>query len=1096
MFAEPVRKTLCASLLVAVLAAATGRASPIRNVILCIGDGMGVEQVKAARYFAGESLFFETFPHQSLMTTDAADGSVTDSAAAGTAMATGRKVYNGVLSLALPGDGGELETLLEFYKKRGKRTGLVTTTYLTHATPAAFGAHEPSRNNAVQIAGDYLNQTRPNVLFGGGGNGLSDASAVAAGYTVVKDAAQLAALDGGARAYVAGFFGTASLPYEYDGYGTLPHLSQMAAQALDILGRSSDGFFLMVEGGEIDFAGHANDLPRSIAETLEFDRTVRTVVEWAGERNDTLVIVTADHETGGLEVLSDNGAGRYPDVTWTSSGHTRAPVAVYGWGPTARGVLDVASNTDISGLAVSAALEDGVALDVFNADPDVAPLLFQAASGTWRYSAAAGGLYSLSPARGSHVAMRAEVTGPGLLSFDWELIGADGTNALSCVALARVLALKATAREERVAVGLASGQQTVYWRVARGGRANEAGAVIRNVNWRQLDKPANPTPANGEVVPRRAFGGLTWSGAGDTYRVYAGESARALKSVGVYREGAVSARDVAALILLDSGKTVYWRVDPVLFDTAGAELVQTGAVWSFEIIPDGSPEFLSGAVSTNRLTVGVRVGVGRFEVTNGFGGTLSCSVVSGRLPPGVTVACRESGVSLSGVPTSAGRYVATLQLVARSGKVARRGATLKIDATVSSLGRAAGTFNGWVAGSVFGEGPATVEVSASGRIAGRLSVRGTNYIFSARAFDGVTTNGAYTVRGEASVGGKAAFPLQLTVGPDGLAAGAWVNEPFASWALYRNEWKEGGAGGLAGYAGYYTAALCGGGGYGSGRLTLTVSPTGAVKGAGKLADGTGFSQSTTMIADDQGRLLSVLYAAPSTSRGGVLFGLVEFVKDADSLPVLRLRDADPAIWSTRSPTATASYGEGFQRAVGLSGGWFDTVGNVCDYYCNERFVIATEASAREPELLVGTNRLASVWWRPDGLVLTPVTNRTGTLTGFSVPAVGRPALADGVWVYDDSDNVVGLSFRFQRATGLFRGSLKVWFDSASVHTAKRVFIEGVFTPVREFPEDGVEGRGFFLWPDRGQYLDARGRPTTFGFNWSYDVNVLSSAMNP
>ena len=87
-------------------------------------------------------------------------------------MATGVKVNSGVISMAYPGDGSELETLLEYFATQGKRTGLVTTTFITHATPATFGAHEPSRNNTTEIAGDYLNQTRPNVLLGGGGNGL------------------------------------------------------------------------------------------------------------------------------------------------------------------------------------------------------------------------------------------------------------------------------------------------------------------------------------------------------------------------------------------------------------------------------------------------------------------------------------------------------------------------------------------------------------------------------------------------------------------------------------------------------------------------------------------------------------------------------------------------------------------------------------------------------------------------------------------------------------------------------------------------------------------------------------------------------------
>lgn len=158
------------------------------NIIFFIGDGMGFEQVKAANYYAGEALSFENLPYQAQCTTYSANSSVTDSAAAATALATATKVNNGVISMAYPGDGSELETLLEYFEHvYGKSAGLVTTTYLTHATPASFGAHELSRNNLNEIADDYLNQTMPNVLFGGGGNGLSVASTGVAGYDVATD---------------------------------------------------------------------------------------------------------------------------------------------------------------------------------------------------------------------------------------------------------------------------------------------------------------------------------------------------------------------------------------------------------------------------------------------------------------------------------------------------------------------------------------------------------------------------------------------------------------------------------------------------------------------------------------------------------------------------------------------------------------------------------------------------------------------------------------------------------------------------------------------------------------------------------------------
>ncbi len=333
--------------------ACVSKAAQIRNVIVCVGDGMGPGQVAAARCYAGTNLFFEGFPYQSRMTTHNASWAVPDSAAAATAIATGLKVNSCVLSLALPGDASELETLLEHFKKSGKSTGLVTTSYLTDATPAAFGAHDESRYNFALIAADYLNQTRPDVLMGGGLTGLDAETAAAAGYAVVTDRASLVELDASLQPRVCGLFGWGYLPFEYDGLGALPSLSDMTVKALDVLRRDPDGFFLMVEGEMIDIASHGNDLPRCIGEMLAFDAAVKKIVEWAAGREDTLVLVMADHETGGLAVTQDNGPGVYPEVLWATTGHTGTPVPLYGWGVNAHLVARVFDNTQVAGVARS-----------------------------------------------------------------------------------------------------------------------------------------------------------------------------------------------------------------------------------------------------------------------------------------------------------------------------------------------------------------------------------------------------------------------------------------------------------------------------------------------------------------------------------------------------------------------------------------------------------------------------------------------------------------------------------------------------------------------------------------------------------------------
>jgi len=334
--------------------ASTAQAEP-KYVIFLIGDGMGFEQVKAAGMYAnGEAgtLSFESLPYNGELTTYAADSPIPDSAAAGTALATGVKVNNGVISVAIPGDGSELETLLEYYKARGKSTGLVTTSLWFDATPAAFGAHESNRMNYGGIANDYWFQSRPNVVFGGYTDVELAAVTTLLGYTVVTDRAAMQALDTESETMVFGQFGDGYLPYEYDGLGPLPHLSEMTTTALSILDNDPDGFFLMVEGGMIDHACHSNDIQRAVLETLEFDNTVKLAIDWAAGRTDTLILVCADHETGGLTVLANNGAGVLPTVNWISSSeglapHTAANVPVYAWGVNAEMVSWVMDNTDM-----------------------------------------------------------------------------------------------------------------------------------------------------------------------------------------------------------------------------------------------------------------------------------------------------------------------------------------------------------------------------------------------------------------------------------------------------------------------------------------------------------------------------------------------------------------------------------------------------------------------------------------------------------------------------------------------------------------------------------------------------------------------------
>ena len=331
------------------------------NIILCIGDGTGVEQIKVGGWFKGTNLCFEGWTNSARVTTCSASSAITDSAAGATAMATGHKVKNGVLSVAIPGDRHELKTFLEHAKDMGKRTGLVTTTRVTDATPGAFGAHALSRTNYNQIAADYMERSRPDVILGGGRTGMSVTGAVAAGYVVVTNRAELLALNTANEARVSGQFGSGDMPYEQDGMGTLPHLSDMAGVALRVLEHGTNGFFLLVEGGLIDHACHINDVGRCVREVAEFDNAVQTVLNWCSNRTDTLVLVTADHETGGLTARTNNGMGANPAVAWKTTGHTATNVGIWARGPNAEAVAGVLDNTDVFHVMCRAMGLQGVA---------------------------------------------------------------------------------------------------------------------------------------------------------------------------------------------------------------------------------------------------------------------------------------------------------------------------------------------------------------------------------------------------------------------------------------------------------------------------------------------------------------------------------------------------------------------------------------------------------------------------------------------------------------------------------------------------------------------------------------------------------------
>jgi alkaline phosphatase len=313
-----------------------------KNVILLIGDGMGFPQLTLARIdksgenlsqYASVELFMDGMEQTGYVSIFSSNSFVTDSAPAATAMATGQKTNNGVIgqdATAIQGkkDGKNLTTILELAEKAGLSTGLITTTRITHATPAAFYAHVDNRDNESEIA-DQLLKSKAEVILGGGlqyfiGKNDTDhegkmgkrnddrnllADFASQGYVFVDNGTAFQKLDANKTEKLLGLFESSHMQYELERTSSEemdPSLAMMTEKALAILSKNPRGFFLMVEGGRIDHAGHERNLSKIMADTLAFDEAVKAALDSASLSNDTLVIVTADHECGGLVLQPEN----------------------------------------------------------------------------------------------------------------------------------------------------------------------------------------------------------------------------------------------------------------------------------------------------------------------------------------------------------------------------------------------------------------------------------------------------------------------------------------------------------------------------------------------------------------------------------------------------------------------------------------------------------------------------------------------------------------------------------------------------------------------------------------------------------------------
>lgn len=309
-----------------------------KNIVLLIGDGMGLTQITAAMYSNGNKLELEKFPVVGLHKSYASDNLVTDSAAGATAFSCGVKTYNG--AIGVDPDTAAVTTILEEAEANSMATGLVATSTITHATPASFIAHQASRQMHERIAADFL-ETEIDLFIGGGkkyftNREIDDRNLYKElkekNYTVAdyfsKDLERMNLPETGNFAYLTANENPLTVAAGRD---YLPMASEKAVNFLADRG-AENGFFLMIEGSQIDWGGHANESDYIITELLDFDKTIKKVLDFAAADGETLVIVTADHETGGYAI--NPGSTQDSLVTaFTTKKHTAVMIPVFAYGP-------------------------------------------------------------------------------------------------------------------------------------------------------------------------------------------------------------------------------------------------------------------------------------------------------------------------------------------------------------------------------------------------------------------------------------------------------------------------------------------------------------------------------------------------------------------------------------------------------------------------------------------------------------------------------------------------------------------------------------------------------------------------------------------
>jgi len=317
-----------------------------KNIILLIGDGMGLSEISAAQFFNDKKSNFETFNTIGLIKTSSAKQLVTDSAAGATAFACGKKTYNGAIGVDV--DKNPIPSIVDYVSNKGMATGLVSTSSIVHATPGSFFAHVDSRRNYPEIA-TFLPDSEIDFVAGGGlqyfqrrEDGIDLVKSLKEkGFDVITDVLP----KNTSTKKQAILLADDEMPTMIEGRGDF--LPKATSLALDHLSKNKNGFFLMVEGSQIDWGGHINDAEYLVSELIDFDTTIGVALEYAKKNKNTLVIVTADHETGGFTLAADGINYNKIKMVFSTGGHSATMVPVFAIGPGSDKFAGIYENTEI-----------------------------------------------------------------------------------------------------------------------------------------------------------------------------------------------------------------------------------------------------------------------------------------------------------------------------------------------------------------------------------------------------------------------------------------------------------------------------------------------------------------------------------------------------------------------------------------------------------------------------------------------------------------------------------------------------------------------------------------------------------------------------